>query len=313
MIEQSAIARMPHHLGDTSFWEVPPDDPSELPRHAWLTVLVGEEAGKVYSLAVGKTTVGRSLDASLVFTDEQVSRLHLEIELRAEGKATVRDLGSTNGTLIGSRSLGSTAMELRDGAKLQVGGAIVLRFSYRDRAEESFERHLYDSLTSDPLTGVHNKRFFQQRLERDYARAAEPGSPMSLVMLDLDDFKAINDCLGHAAGDAALREVAAALDGQLRDGELVARYGGEEFVVILRATGLRAAMQCAERLRRAVQETRIQWEGRALRVTASFGVASTEGRRQASAERLLIEADDQLYRAKNLGKNRVCGAMYPAA
>jgi two-component system cell cycle response regulator len=304
---------MTHHLGDTSLWELPPDRPGEPPRHAWLTVLVGEEAGRVYSLAVGRTLLGRALDASLVFSDEQISRHHLEIEVRKEGSATVRDLGSTNGTLIGSRSIGRTPIELRDGAKLQVGGALVLRFSYRDHVEENFERHLYDTLTSDPLTGVHNKRFFHVRLEREFGRAREQGEPLSLVMLDLDDFKAINDCLGHAAGDAALREVAAAVSSQLREGELVARYGGEEFVVILRSTRLRAAMGCAERLRRAIAETRIEWEGRQLRFTASLGVASTESGLHQSAERLLIDADDQLYRAKNLGKNRVCGANPPAA
>ena len=304
---------MSHHLGDTSFWQLPSNAADEPPRHAWLTVLVGEEAGRVHSLALGRTLLGRALDASLVFSDEQVSRYHLEIVLRPEGTATVRDLGSTNGTLIGSRSLGTTPIELRDGAKLQVGGAVVLRFSYRDRVEERFERNLYDSLTSDPLTGVHNKRFFQQRLEREFAQAREQGLPLSLVMLDLDDFKAINDCLGHAAGDAALREVAQALEAELRAGELVARYGGEEFVVILRSTGMRSAMSCAERLRRAVQAARIEWQGRPLRVTASLGVASTERHPHESAERLLIDADEQLYRAKNLGKNRACGADLPAA
>ncbi len=298
---------MPQNLGETSVWKIDPRRESELGRRAWLTVLSGAEVGRVYSLDVGTTSIGRSTQADIVFGDEQISRLHVEISIDLDGTATVRDAGSTNGTLIGTRSVGEVPTDLRDGAKIQIGGAVILRFSFRDQVEESFERKLYDTLTRDGLTGIYNKRYFDLRLEQELALAERNGHPIGLIMIDLDDFKRINDTQGHAAGDQALRLVAGLFDDHLRDGELIARYGGEEFVVLLRNATRDEALICAERLRRLVFSADLRWNGIHLHVTASFGVASTEGRNYESGDRLVIDADDHLYRAKNSGKNRVCG------
>ncbi|MCB9915442.1 MAG: GGDEF domain-containing protein [Planctomycetes bacterium] len=296
----------PEDLGRTSLWRRVPPGIQDRGRRAWLTVLAGGEAGRVYSLSPGRWLLGRSGEADLVFNESEVSRRHVEIEISHDGTASVRDAGSTNGTLIGSRSLGPEFVELRDGAKLQVGGALVLRFSFRDLEEERFERELYETLTRDPLTGVHNKRYFELRLEQEFAHAQRHGSCLGLAMLDLDDFKVLNDTWGHAAGDHVLRTVAAVLDDHLREDELLARCGGEEFAVLLRSTSLEEARLCAERLRRLIDECEVHWEGERLPVTGSFGVAVTEGGDLCSAKRLFIEADAYLYRAKNSGKNRVC-------
>jgi len=157
-----------------------------------------------------------------------------------------------------------------------------------------------ESLT-DALTKVANRR----RLEADLPAAlgAADAGPISVVMLDVDRFKSINDMYGHPAGDEVLRSVAALLQGQSRPGERVYRYGGEEFVVVLPDTRLHGALEFAERTRAAVAELGIALPtGGKVGVTASFGVAEARG---TSAEELVQRADDALYRAKEAGRDRV--------
>jgi diguanylate cyclase (GGDEF)-like protein len=128
-------------------------------------------------------------------------------------------------------------------------------------------------------------------------------------MFDLDNFKEINDRYGHQAGDAVLQQIAALMPGFVRKSDYLARYGGEEFVLVLRDTGLYAAVQFAHKLRKLIEERGIEHNGQRLTVTASVGVASLE-RKQDGAS-LLQEADERLYESKRLGKNTVIPSMLP--
>ncbi len=155
---------------------------------------------------------------------------------------------------------------------------------------------------SDPLTGLHNRRSFQARLAEETERARRSAGPFSLLMLDLDRFKALNDRYGHPAGDTALRAVAAVLKQELRTVDLPARLGGEEFGVLLPDTDERAALLAAERLRAAVAVCPIVHEDATLAVTASVGVACCPGHAD-TGEGLLRAADRALYQAKRAGRN----------
>ena len=210
--------------------------------------------------------------------------------------------------MLGSRPVTRTPRELRDGVEIQVGGAAILRFSFKDRVEEHFERRLYNSATRDGLTGVFNKRYFHENLEQSFARSLRQGAPLGLIVFDIDGFKDVNDFKGHAAGDQVLREVAGAISESLRTGESMARFGGDEFTVTLDGSTLEETLICAERLRRMIAALRIAWPSEELQVTASFGVASTSRGAYDTADRLFDEADESLYRAKNAGRNRVCGS-----
>ena len=169
------------------------------------------------------------------------------------------------------------------------------------------------SLT-DALTGVSNRRHLGEALQTEITRARRFSRPLSVVMCDVDHFKRVNDTHGHASGDAVLRCCAALLRETVRlDVDWVARYGGEEFVVVLPETDLERALAVAERLRAAVESLEVRHESRTLRVTASFGVASTgepwpEG---GVGERLLTQADLCLYLSKQQGRNRVTGERLP--
>lgn len=303
---------MTEGLEDTAFYRADNLPPHTGRKRAWLTVIAGSEAGRVYPVEAGQIWIGRSRDADVVLPEKEVSRFHSLLILHADGTATIRDGGSKNGTLLGSRTITETPAPLRDGAKLQVGGGVVLRFSFRDHLEEHFERKLYDSATRDDLTGAFNKRHFDEHLGQELAAASRSRRALSLILIDLDDFKRVNDTCGHAAGDHVLREATARLEGELRESEILARYGGEEFVILLRDSDLSRGLRVAERLRRELHSKPIDWEGKQLTLSASFGVAcDPDGRYKDTPERLFQDADDCLYRAKRAGKNRVCGASRP--
>ncbi|WP_434701896.1 sensor domain-containing diguanylate cyclase [Pseudomonas sp. D1-36] len=156
----------------------------------------------------------------------------------------------------------------------------------------------------DPLTGLYNRRFMDEALKRELARSERNGSALSVVMLDLDNFKHLNDSYGHPAGDAVLRAVSALLLRSLRSSDIACRFGGEELIVILPECPSESATSRAELIRASLEGLSLTDHGQTFTVTASFGVASTEtsGLDQGS---LLKAADSALYAAKRLGKNRV--------
>ena len=172
--------------------------------------------------------------------------------------------------------------------------------------QESVQRQA----VTDGLTGLFNHRRFQEVVAREVERSRRFGQPLGLVMLDLDDFKAVNDRHGHLQGDEVLREVARVLLDTAREIDEPARYGGEELAVVLPQTDLDGALEFAERLRRRIEGLEVpvlQGDG-AVRITASVGVAALPGSAVADKDALVQAADSALYRAKRLGKNRVIAA-----
>jgi diguanylate cyclase (GGDEF)-like protein len=159
----------------------------------------------------------------------------------------------------------------------------------------------------DGLTGLPNRRHFDETLQREWSRAARSGSDLSVVMVDVDHFKKLNDLLGHAEGDRCLKELAQVLSaGAARAGDLAARYGGEEFVVLLPQTAAEGAAHLAEELRHRVEALGLANPASPFGVvTASFGVASTVPRDGGTPAELLAAADEALYDAKSSGRNRV--------
>jgi diguanylate cyclase (GGDEF)-like protein len=161
----------------------------------------------------------------------------------------------------------------------------------------------------DGLTELYNHRHIMETVGAEFERACRYGSPMSLMMLDIDHFKRVNDQHGHQTGDVVLRDVARLLTGALRSVDAVGRYGGEEFLVVLPHTGYDETRRTAERLRRLVGDHAFRSSDKDLCVTISVGVASyPHGDDVRSASDLLRVADQALYRAKEGGRNRVVGA-----
>ncbi len=162
---------------------------------------------------------------------------------------------------------------------------------------------LNELVTHDQLTGAYSRRFMFEQLERQASIKLRHGSPVALIMFDLDHFKTINDRFGHPVGDRALREVVRAVGGQLRDGDLLGRVGGEEFLVLLPMTAIEAARQLAERLRETLGETTIPAGTDSIALPASFGVAELLPGEDPSI--WFQRVDAALYQAKSLGRNKL--------
>lgn len=158
----------------------------------------------------------------------------------------------------------------------------------------------------DPLTGLYNKRHFDRVLDTEMERSRRSLQTLSIILLDLDHFKAINDSFGHPVGDHVLQRAAQICRDELRMIDVPCRYGGEEFVIILPATPLVTAMQVAERLRLALKQTPITTPKGDLMITASFGVSAFRHEQKISAAALVDRADQKLYEAKRSGRDRVC-------
>lgn len=165
-------------------------------------------------------------------------------------------------------------------------------------SNEAFEQA---SLT-DPLTGLPNRRAMLERLAAEANRCERQGLSLAITMADLDDFKGINDNLGHEAGDAVLEEVGRRIEDNLRNYDYCARWGGEEFLVLLPGSGVGGAHRAAERIREKVLATPVTWQGEPVPVAVSLGVAVKEP--EEDLEGLVRRADVALYQAKRQGRNR---------
>lgn len=173
---------------------------------------------------------------------------------------------------------------------------------------ESLNEQLRERAIRDPLTGLHNRRYFEETAGRDAARAVRTGEPLAILVIDIDHFKAVNDQHGHAAGDLVLRVLAEILTAGVRDSDLVCRIGGEEFVVLLPGAAMDVACERAETVRAEFAATPIDpGDGNEIRSTVSVGVAVFRGEGE-SHEAALGRADAALYQAKRAGRNRIARA-----
>ncbi len=197
-----------------------------------------------------------------------------------------------------------------DGSLAEQIGRLVMELGPRIAAARSVHEAERRAV-SDPLTGLANRREFERTLGR-FGELAHAGGVASLIYADLDHFKRLNDTLGHAAGDAALRHVKGLLEAQVREGDLVARIGGEEFAVWLPQTGLAGALEVAERMRRAIEQSVWHWHSGTYPLTTSCGVAAFP-ESTGEWDNLPALADAALYRAKGAGRNRVVAAEGVAA
>ncbi len=163
--------------------------------------------------------------------------------------------------------------------------------------------------TLDSLTGLKNRRAYDEDALREWERAKRMQRPLALLMVDIDHFKKVNDTHGHACGDRVLVGVAGELKRLVRRYDLVFRFGGEEFVILLPECDADCALLAADRYREAIARMELPIHDGVLKITASFGLALTQPPKFQSLDELLQEADQRLYQAKNEGRNRVCG--YP--
>jgi diguanylate cyclase (GGDEF)-like protein len=182
----------------------------------------------------------------------------------------------------------------------QIGMAIENAQLYEETVQLAF---------TDGLTGLYNRRYLMEQIEREYLRARRGHYTFSVIMIDLDGLKTINDNFGHREGDTSLREVAEVIKYATRASDVAARWGGDEFVVITPETDNTSACRIGERIRAEIEKRTLQLDGREATISVSVGVASYPVNASDVTE-LLHKADEAVYDAKNLGKNRVCQSSH---
>jgi diguanylate cyclase (GGDEF)-like protein len=287
---------------ETIVSHLPPVVRTSEPGIAYLVVIYGNELGKRIPLGATDIECGRVMQTDIPLDDDAVSRKHARFAWTGSSYI-VRDLGSTNGTFVNDVNVRERT--LVDGDQIKIGRTI-FKFIFGGNVELAYHEAIYHLMTFDGLTQTHNKRSFETTLEREVARSLRYKRPLSLVMFDIDHFKRINDEMGHLAGDAVLRQLAALIAANIRREDMLARVGGEEFALLVPEISLAGAGAMAEKLRVGVESAPFRFEEKAIELTTSFGVASLpiDGTPMTPTE-LYQAADAQLYRAKNGGRNRV--------
>jgi two-component system cell cycle response regulator len=268
-----------------------------------LVLIRGPQLGLRIQLPSGETTLGRSSRCDVVIATGGVSRRQCAFTVSSE-RVALRDLGSKNGTWVnGERLAPEQSVALSNGAVIHAGDAS-FKFVAHGDAEASYHEAVYRMLTEDALTGAKNRRFLMDVLEREVAREHRGESGLALLLVDIDEFKGINDDGGHVFGDYVLREVASLIARHTRRTDCLARYGGDEFAVVLTDTTRSGAEIFAERLRGQAELTRFELDARVMPVTLSIGVAHWANE-IGTSEAFLRAADVALYAAKAAGRNRV--------
>ncbi|RJP64266.1 MAG: GGDEF domain-containing protein [Candidatus Abyssobacteria bacterium SURF_17] len=270
-----------------------------------LIVLAGRDFGRQYFLARGETTIGRDEDCTIRLNDGRASRKHAKVVGDPGGKSgphfRVIDLDSTNGTFLNDQQIKEA--ELSEGDRIRIGYT-VFKYAIRDIAEIEYGDKIYRMATTDALTRLLSRDYFFQQYSDLFRRSERYSRPFSLMMVDIDDFKSVNDSYGHPVGDKVLEGIGQMITAVIRYEDLAARYGGEEFVIILPETAPESARNPAERLRRSLEAHQFRAGDATFSVTISVGIASYPDH-ASTMEELLQKADIALYQAKRSGKNAV--------
>ena len=276
---------------------------------AYLIILAGQKVGTMIKVG-DEVVLGRSSKAGLRIEDDGISRMHCRLRQKG-GKTFLEDMGSRNGTFVNGDPV--LNQPLSDGDKIRIGSTTILKFTYQDDLDESYQQQLLDAALRDPLTDALNRRHLMERFDAELQFAARHRTPVSLIVIDLDHFKSVNDTKGHLAGDQVLKQVAARITAQLRVEDIFGRYGGEEFCVVCRGINLAQSKIVAERLRKAIASSPVPFEDDEIPVTASFGIAVYPDVDAKHPDDLFKAADEALYKAKEQGRNCVVVSTGPAA
>ncbi|MCC6551943.1 MAG: GGDEF domain-containing protein, partial [Polyangiaceae bacterium] len=189
----------------------------------------GVNLGRRFPLDRRELLVGREGEVDILLEVASVSRRQAKL-FQAVGSWFVEDLSSTNGTFVNEQRVKTSVLQTNDLVRF---GEVILKFLVGSNIEAAYHEEIYRVSIQDGLTGTHNKRYFLEFLEREISRTLRYGTPLALLMFDIDHFKRVNDTFGHLAGDAVLKELGRRLQPRMRATDLLARYGGEEFAVVL--------------------------------------------------------------------------------
>jgi len=294
------------HEGDTTI-VASATSVNELKKHfANLIIMKGNDLGKSFKIKRKNLIIGRTSSADIILKDKQISRSHAEIRpiyVPREQKTVYKivDLNSTNHVYVNRNKISEHILNNDD--KIKVGDTI-LKFSIQDEIEAKYHSDIQKKIKHDNLTALLTYDSFKSALVWEIDNAKKQKKIFSIIMMDLDNFKKVNDVHGHSMGSYVLTEVGSLIQKTFRQFDISARYGGEEFITYLPETPQNGAKIVAERLREAIEKNVFSYNNVDLHITISMGISEFP-RNGEKLNKLVDAADEMLYKAKKDGKNRV--------
>jgi len=274
----------------------------------FLTIISGNgrDFGKVYKFS-NEITIGRDSGNDIIIHDEQVSKKHCLLKPESLGGNYVVkliDLNSTNGVFLNGERVFSSI--LNSGSKIEIGDTI-LRFNLNDEIEEKFQAKIFSYATLDHLTGLYNKRFILEELESQCKISRRNNRVFSIVLIDIDDLKGLNDKFGHIAADEYIKVFAKEVKNNLRSQDIAGRYGGDELLILLPETSIDGALKLMSRMKKSIENLIVDFRGYQLKATFCAGIAQFILHARDGIS-LIDIADKALYEAKKSGKNAIINA-----
>jgi diguanylate cyclase (GGDEF)-like protein len=273
-------------------------------RDPYLIIFIGKDSGKRHKLKAGIITIGRSPQADITIDDDRISRVHCALKW-SDGTLTVEDKGSRNGTYVDSHKISHA--DLPPGVFIQLGHS-VMKIEYKDKAEVEYEQSLTHQVSTDSLTGIYNRQHFTNLALKEIAYARRYQQTVGIIIIDIDNFKRVNETYGRAIGDLVLVQLADIICEKKRDENLLGRYGGKKFIILQRGEVDKKSIhrQC-ERIRRAVESFKFCHADACVQITVSIGFYLDRPDNRGvgvQIDDLIDKAEQTLYRAKEEGRNQ---------
>ncbi len=269
-----------------------------------VTAISGPRTGLSFQLEPDTDiTLGRSPEAGLQVVDTGISRTH--IRMRFDGVSVfVEDLNSANGTFINGDKL-TNKIEIKNGDQVSIGVSTVLKFSLNNQLDAEYKDYIDDQLSKDILTKAYNRKAFAHFLNSAYISAKRDFSSLCLFMIDVDNFKTINDTYGHQIGDKILKHIADKLIQTVRSADIVCRYGGDEFAIVCPNISSLSGLQLAEQVRNNVETMNFSVGDKKINTTLSIGVSNYPDNEIKCVSQFIAYADKAMYKAKRKGRNQI--------
>lgn len=271
-----------------------------------LVLLVGpaNEVGRQWPIETTDTIIGRSPTVHIHVEDRSVSKSHAKL-LMSGGEVSIIDLESTNRTVVNNKVLQALQpYKLKNNDQIKVGN-VIFKFLERGNIETVSVAQTFNKALFDSLTGIHNRGALNAQGVEVFNKSRLLGSPLSVIVFDIDHFKKINDTYGHPAGDYVLKDLSRVVrDNLIRGNDYFARYGGEEFCLLLLGSPIKQVEEIGERIRRTIQDHNFEYEGNKLPITISAGISTIQETDKSWSD-IFNRADKALYRSKSGGRNAV--------
>ncbi|MFK7885974.1 MAG: diguanylate cyclase [Gammaproteobacteria bacterium] len=268
----------------------------------YLSIVHPRDAIISFELNENGLTLGRGMECDVQLPAAAISRRHCKVSCVGQS-IVVEDLASTNGTYLDNQRVDRAFITPSNQLRI---GPFLLKLEYKGFMEIRAQNQLLEAARIDAVTGISNRGWFVAQSARLLAGMKDPANSLTAVMVDIDRFKNVNDQFGHAAGDAVLAGVARILEQEKHDNHLLGRFGGEEFVMMMPDIDHQEAFILCDRAREQIAKANFKFEGLSLSVNVSVGMATRTQGEIVSLDGLISEADAAMYRAKRLGRNRVC-------